>query len=135
MGITIGSKKHSCDMGYGGFLRFRKLVASKVGDKFSEHYTKLDNAPVFGNRNKYFEEYDAETNRLVEQGDITIEVANILYQSDCGGEIDCVQATQIYELIKDCDDNIAFGYIGREDCAKMVDMKKIFGNKTKVKWD
>lgn len=134
MGVTIQSKKHSCDMGYGGFLRFRNIVASKVGEIFSKHYTKLDNAPIFDDTKKYFEEYDTETNRLVEQGHVTMEVANFLYQVDCDGEIDRIQAKQIYKLIEDCDDDTAFGYIGRSDCAKMSDMKKIFGNKTKVKW-
>ena len=63
-----------------------------------------------------------------------MEVANFLYQSDCGGKVDRKQAKQICGLIKECDDNIVFGYIGRSDCAKMSDLKKIFSDGTKVKW-
>lgn len=29
MGITISSKRYSCDMGCGGFNRFRNIVAEK----------------------------------------------------------------------------------------------------------
>ena len=138
MGITIDSKRYSCDMGYGGFGRFRNMVSEKVNDEFYKHYLELSSADAmfsFGsNRKKYFEKYDAKTKEFVEKNIVSEEVANFLYQSDCGGKIDRKQAKQIYELIKECDDNISFGYAGRSDCAKMADMKKIFSDKTKVEW-
>ena len=138
MGITISSERFSCDMGYGGFGRFRNIVAEKLEPSFSYHYSLLSSPKAmfsFGEeRKKYFEKYDSDTKKIIENGEITVEVANFLYQSDCGGEIDRIQAKQIYELIKDCDDEIIFGYIGRRDCAKMSDMKKIFSDKTKIVW-
>lgn len=138
MGITISSKRHSCDMGCGGFSRFRNVVAENIDDEFYKHYLELSSPEAmfsFGSeREKYFEKYDAKTKEYIEQKIITVEVANFLYQSDCGGKIDRAQAKQIYELIKECDDNISFGYAGRKDCAKMADMKKIFSDKTKVEW-
>lgn len=82
----------------------------------------------------FFKEYDAKTEELVKQGEITEEVANFLYQTDCEGKIDRKQAKEIYELIKDCDDNMIFGYTGRSNCAKMSDLKKIFSDKTKIEW-
>lgn len=125
MGITISSKRYGCDMGYGGFSRFRDLVSEKVSEKFNTHYMKLNSLDamfLIGDaRKEYFREYDA--------------ITNFLYQSDCEGSIDRNQAKQIYELIKDCDDEIIFGYIGRKDCAKMRDMKSIFSDKTKVSWN
>jgi hypothetical protein len=125
-------------MGYGGFGRFRNAVAEKTGDKFYEHYLLLSSADAMffmGNeRIKYFEKYDAVTRELVEQKEVTGEVANFLYQSDCGGKIDRKQAKQIYNLIKECDDNIMFGYVGRSYCAKMSDLKSIFSDGTGVKW-
>lgn len=138
MGITINSKRYSCDMGCGGFMRFRNTVAEKVNIEFYNHYIKMDDPKVMflsgEARKDYFEKYDDDTDKLVERNIVTVEVANFLYQCDCGGEIDRRQAKQIYKLIKDCDDDIVFGYIGRNDCAKMADMKKIFSDGTKVKW-
>ena len=138
MGITISSKRHSCDMGYGGFGRFRDIVAEKTHKDCHEHYLLLSSPDAmfsFGEeRKKYFEKYDAKTKEFIDDGKITPAVANFLYQSDCDGKIDKEQAKQIYELIKDCNDDISFGYIGRKDCAKMLDMKNIFSDKTKVTW-
>lgn len=125
-------------MGYGGFHKFRNTVAEKVNDEFYKHYLELSSPEAmlsFGSeREEYFNKYDAKTDELIEQNIVTIEVANFLYQSDCGGKIDRKQAKQIYELIKECDDNVSFGYSGRSDCAKMADMKKIFSDGTKVEW-
>lgn len=125
-------------MGYGGFGRFRNIVAETVSKQFCSHYLLLSEASVMflsGDENKkYFEKYNAITEVFVDKGEITVEVANFLFQSDCGGKIDKKQAQQIYELIKDCNDDLIFGYVGRSDCAKMSDMKKIFSDKTKVKW-
>jgi hypothetical protein len=138
MGITISSKRYSCDMGYGGFGRFRNVVAEKTSDKFYKHYMRLSNPNVMfimgEERKKFFEKYDADTIKYIEENEVTVEVANFLFQPDCDGKIDRKQAKQIYDLIKNCDDDIIFGYAGREDCAKMSDMKKIFSDKTKVEW-
>ncbi|MDM8310811.1 hypothetical protein QUW36_01945 [Clostridium cadaveris] len=138
MGITIRSKRYSCDMGCGGFGRFRNAVAEKVNEEFYKHYLDLSSPEAmfsFGKkREEYFKTYDAKTNEFVKKNIISVEVANFLYQCDCEGKIDRKQAKEIYELIKECDDNIAFGYVGRSDCAKMSDMKKIFSDKTKVEW-
>lgn len=138
MGVTIGSKRYSCDMGYGGFCRFRNAVAEKTNNEFYKHYLELSSPEAmcsFGSeRKKYFEKYDIKTKEYVEQKLVTEEVSNFLYQSDCEGKIDRKQAKQIYELIKECDDNTSFGYSGRKDCANMADMKNIFSDKTKVEW-
>lgn len=139
MGITISSKRHSCDMGYGGFGRFRNTVAENVNDEFYKHYLRLSTPEVMflmgDTRKEFFENYDATTKEYVKRNIVTVEVANFLYQSDCNGKIDRKQAKQIYELIRGCDDNIIFGYSGRKDCAKMSDLKNIFSDGTKVEWD
>lgn len=138
MGITIKSKRYDCDMGYGGFGRFRSIVAEKVNDEFHKHYLSLTDSKLMllsgKEREAFFEQYDATTKEFIEKEVVTAEVANFLYQSDCEGKIDRKQAKQIYELIKECDDNLIFGYAGRADCAKMSDMKDIFSDKTKVEW-
>jgi hypothetical protein len=138
MGITISSKRHGCDMGYSGFNRFRNAVAEKVSKKFSEHYASLDKIEVMvlcgRNRDNFFKKYNAITEELIDQKEVTVEVANFLYQADCNGKIDRKQAKEIYSLIKECNNNISFGYSGRKDCAKMSDLKNIFSDGTKVEW-
>lgn len=125
-------------MGYGGFGRFRNAVAEKVNDEFYNHYLSLSDSKVVflsgKEREEYFEKYDATTNEYIEQGTVTVEVANFLYQSQCEGKIDRKQAKKIYELIRECDDELSFGYSGRVDCAKMSDLKMIFSDGTKVVW-
>ena len=139
MGVTISSKRYSCDMGYGGFDRARNAIAEKVSGEFYKHYLKLSDAEVMflmgKARKDFFEKYDATTKEYINQNTVTVEVANFLYQSDCSGKIDRKQAKEIYTLIKECDDNISFGYSGRSDCAKMSDLKKIFSDGTKVEWN
>lgn len=138
MGITIESKRCSCDLGYGGFNRFRTMVAKLVNEEVSEHYAKLMNPDVMylrdSERVDFFKEYDAKTLELIEDGKLTPEIANFLLQSDCDGKINRKQAKMVYELIKSCDDDIAYGYSGRADCARMSDMKRIFSDGTKVEW-
>lgn len=128
MGITIQSKNFSADMGYGGFGNFRKKVAQLTNVKFGEHYKKLDDAMFLWDkeRDEYFKKYDETTNQLVKENVVSIEIANFCYQSDCEGEIDQEQAKQIYEKIKDYDDDICYGYSGRKDCAMFSDLKNIF---------
>lgn len=138
MGITIESKRYACDLGYGGFNRFRVGVAKRVSDEVGNHYGKLTDGSVMylwgKERDEYFKSYDAKTSELIEEGKLPAEIANFLYQSDCEGKIDRKQAKMIYELIKECDDDIVYGYSGRAHCARMSDMKKIFSDKTKVTW-
>ena len=125
-------------MGYGGFGRFRNMVAEKISVKFHEHYTSMDVPEVMfssgDKRTEFFRKYNAATEELIEQGEVTIDVANFLYQSDCNGKIDRMQAKRIYMLIKDCDDNTSFGYSGRSYCAGMSDLKDIFSDGTKIEW-
>lgn len=128
MGITIKSKNYSADMGYGGFSNFRNKVATLSNSEFGNHYAKLKDAMfLFGNgRESFFKEYDTKTKELIKRNIVTVEIANFCYQSDCEGSIDQDQAKQIYEKIKDYDDNICYGYTGRSDCAMFSDLKNIF---------
>lgn len=128
MGITIESKNFSTDMGYIGFNRFRKKVAFLSDLEFGKHYAKLENAMfIFGEDNKklFFKEYNDKTDELVNKNIITVEIANFCYQSDCSGYINQEQAKQIYEKIKNYNDDICYGYAGRSDCAMFSDLKNI----------
>lgn len=137
MGVSINSKNYNFDMPYSGFNRFRKMVAMQLGDRFYEHYTKISDIDTFllsnAERVDYFANYDDTTKSYIQQGIVTADVANFLYQSDCDGTIDSNQAKQVYDLIKNCDDNIQYGYIGR-DCTTMADLKAIFADGSVVVW-
>lgn len=140
MGITLGSKNLSVDLGYGGFRQFRKKVANLMGTEFGIHYEELDKGFfLYGEEaSAFFEQYNAKTEQLIELKEVTPEIANFCYQSDCKGKIDRKQAKQIYKKIKKHDDNVAYGYVGRSDCAVFSDLKAIFKdcviNGGKIKW-
>lgn len=129
MGITIKSKNFSVDMGYLGFNNFRTKVAELSNSEFWLHYKDLN--LVHGildgqERKKFFEKYNEKTEKLIKRNIVSEEIANFCYQSDCEGSIDQDQSKQIYEKIKDYDDNFRYGYVGRSDCAMFSDLKNIF---------
>lgn len=128
MGVTIESKNFSADMGCGGFNNFRSKVATLSNSEFGKHYAKLSNTIFLQEveRESFFKEYNAKTEELIKRNITTVEIANFCYQSDCEGSINQDQAKQIYEKIKDYDDNICYGYSGRSDCAMFSDLKNIF---------
>ena len=128
MGVTMESKNLSADMGCGGFNKFRNKVAQLSHVEFGKHYSKLEDAMFLSGieRDQYFKKYDEKTKELIKENIVTVEIANFCYQSDCEGSINKDQAIQIYEKIKDYDDNICYGYAGRFDCAMFSDLKDIF---------
>lgn len=137
MGITISSKRFSCNMGNFGFIRFREMVAKQVGEDFHLHYHLLFNGqqPSETNeRKQFFKDYDAKTDDFIEKKEVSEEIVDFLYQSDADGKINRRQARMIYELIKECEDDIVYGYSAKPNCAKMSDMKNIFSDKTNVVW-
>lgn len=125
-------------MGSAGFARFRNLVAEQVSEHFHEHYRELADAHLEtmteAEQKRFCETYDKRTNRFIEEGVVTLEVADFLYQADNEGKIDRKQARELYALIKHCTDQSVFGYIGRRDCATMADMKAILSDQTQVLW-
>ena len=128
MGVIIKSKNLRANMGYGGFSRFRAKVALLSHVEFGKHYAKLEEAmSLFGiEREEYFKKYNTKTKELIKENIVIVEIANFCYQSDCEGSISQDQAKQIYEKIKDYDDNICYGYAGRPDCTMFSDLKNIF---------
>lgn len=144
MGVTISCKKtgHDIDMGGGGFLRLRSKVADLVGEPFASHYRKLNDSSVMWlsgkEREMFFEEYDAETERLIADGSVHIKVADFLYQSDLGGSIHYGACKKLLNVIGDYDDNVLYGYAGRPDYARFVDFKRLLrecaDNKCDLVW-
>ncbi|AIY78663.1 hypothetical protein FDC50_06900 [Clostridium botulinum] len=129
MGITINSKNKSIDLGYGGFNILRNKVSELVNNEISEHYKELEKSQfLFGEdkRKEFFKVYDAETGRLDKKYDYKYNsVLHFLYACDCGATMEVDVCKEIYEVIKDYDDDILYGYSGRKDCAKFKDFKEL----------
>lgn len=128
MGVTIHSKNNSIDLGYGGFNNLRTKVAELAADDIFEHYKKLsDSMYLIGDSRKaFFEVYDKKITEISEAHNGEMDgILHFLYASDCEAEMPVKVLKQIYEVIKDYDDNILYGYVGRPDCVKFKDFKEL----------
>lgn len=125
MGVTIESKNHSIDLGFGGFYNLRAKVAELSDTDLGRHYRDLTDAPFFSGREEFFKEYNKKITEIVNKNNIPDAIPDFIYQSDYDGEISPEQCQQIYEVIKNYDDNILYGYCERKDCAMFKDFKKI----------
>ena len=129
MGVTIESKNHYIDLGYGGFMCLRTKVAELAAPDIFEHYKKsIDGMRLYdeNERKAFYKSYNAkiaEPDRKY-NGRMS-DILDFLYESDCSAEMDVSHCRSIYEVIKDYDDDISYGYSGRKDCAKFADFKKI----------
>jgi len=114
------------------------LVAEKYSEEVREHYSSLSSVEVMvlmGDKRKaFFKTYNKTTEKLIQNGALSEEVADFLYQADCGGKIDRKQANMIYKLIKNEDDSIKFGYTDKSDCTTLKNLKSILSDRTQVKW-
>lgn len=128
MGLTINSKNHSIDLNYSGFYRLRKKVAELTEPDIYEHYKKLNDwrYVLISKSEGFSEEYDKKIVELDEKYDGKYsEILDFLYTSDCDGEADSEHCKSVYEIIKDYDDDICYGYCGRSDCAMFKDFKQL----------
>lgn len=137
MGITIRSKNFSYDMGYLGFMRFRTEVATQASEEFGELYSTLSKAPMFGKQD-FFKDYDEKVSEMVKNSVVSRRIANFCHEPDAEARVNRKTCKAVYELIKDCDDNLSFGYSGRVDCTHMENMKLIFKdcaeNGLRIEW-
>ena len=140
MGVTIYSKNHSIDLGYGGFNNLRKKVAELTGIEIFNHYKELDKGMFLNGeaRKKFFKDYNKKISEIEESQKIHPAILDFLYASDCEGKLTYGKCKQIYKVIKDYDDNILYGYSGRKDCAMFKDFKGIIkdciDNKCAMEW-
>lgn len=95
---------------------------------------------LFGkDRDSFFEKYDKKITEISEKhsGEYD-EILHFLYASDCEAKIPYQICEKIYDVIKDYDDNICYGYAGRPDCAMFKDFKNLvkdcIDNKCNMEW-
>lgn len=141
MGITISSKNKSIYLGYGGFYNFRTKVAELTDPELLALYKELDKSfKILSSeeRKTFFENYNKQIQKFDEDHDGKYsEVLDFLYASDCDAEFDADHCKKIYEIIKDYDDNILYGYVGRKNCAKFSDFKAVIldgTNNNGIEW-
>lgn len=142
MGVTISSSNHSIDLGCGGFNQLRTTVAKLTEPDIYEHYMALNKGfNLYGEERKnFFENYDKKIEELNEKYENKyLDVLQFLYASDSEGVMDPHHCQSIYDVIKDYDDNVLYGYIGRPDCARFRDFKEIvkecIDTETDMEWD
>lgn len=124
MGVTIRNKCKSIDMGYGGFYNLRRNIAGIYSDEFKTLYENW----IKPYSEITDEEGNEKLNDLYNRGILTDDddcVLDFLFASDCSGKITSKTCKKLFDLIKDYDDNILYGYVGRPDCAKFSDFKEI----------
>lgn len=128
MGVTIESENHSIDLGYGEFSNLRMKVAELTAQDIYEHYKNLDKGMflIGSRREDFFKEYNKKIAELdAKYNGEKSNILDFLYACDCDGEMNVEHCKSIYEVIKNYDDNISYGYVGRSDCAKFNDFKEI----------
>jgi len=128
MGVTVSSENYSIDLGYGGFMNLRKKVAELTAEDIYEHYKKLEQGVFkFGEAKRiFFEKYDKKIMELSKKYEGKKDnILDFLYSSDCEAKMSVAACKDIYEVIKDYDDSICYGYCGREDCAMFRDFKDV----------
>lgn len=127
--VTIESSNHSICLGYGGFRALRLKVAELAASDVFEHYKKsMDGMRLYddGERKAFYKSYNAKIAELDKKykGKMS-NILDFLYESDCDGIMDVPHCRSIYEVIKNYDDDILYGYAGKKDCAKFADFKAI----------
>lgn len=129
MGVTIKCKKtgREMDIGYFGFFKLRAKVAELVDSEVGEHYKKLDDILDIPSPAKEhaLKSYDYATEELIESKELSIKIADFLYQSDGEGKIRYGACKEILKVIGDYNNGVIYGYTGRENPAKFKDFKEI----------
>lgn len=141
MGVTLSNGKKSIDMGYMGFNKLRTTVAEITGKEIGDHYKCLEKGMfIFNEQEKedFFKKYNKKIDEIEDDYKIPRGILHFLYQSDCGGRLKRKKIKELYEIVKNHDDDILYGYTDREDCAKFKDFKEILkqcvDEKLRLEW-
>ena len=128
MGVSISSKNVFLDMGYMEFERLRQTVARLCPKEIADHYLALLelHRELMGKECKEaWQAYDERTEELYENNKKYQKVMEFLYASDCSAKMTYGCAKQLLQTIGDYDDDIIYGYGGREHPAKFCDFKRM----------
>ena len=117
MGVEVSCKKtgYSMTLGYGGFFRWRLKIAELCDTKWYDHYKKLVDAPLSFLDKEWYNKFNKETERLIDQEGVDVRLVDFCIQSDCGGSITYGTCKKILKLIGDYTDDIAYTYLAYAD--------------------
>ena len=142
MGVTMQCRctRHSLDLTFSGFARFRGKVAELSSREFGEHYKKLLERPIITDdeeRKAFYEAFNRETERLLSERLINGKIVDFCLQSDCGGRIRYGACKNIMKAIGDYDDPkpVVYGYAAREDAPRFRDIAELIAECAKEKSD
>lgn len=123
MGVTIGNKEKSLDCGYAGFNILRTHIAGLISKEFKTFYNEPG---IFVRTQEYWDNYDRKLYEvIVPKYHIEEGVLKFLFLPDCDGKLSYQACKQLWNLIKDDNNDFLFGYVGRLDCAKYSEFKEI----------
>lgn len=140
MGVAIESKHHTIHLGYGGFNSLRTKVAELVGTEIYEHYKNVTKGMFLSaeESKKFYSEYNQKTSEIEEKCKIPKAIMDFLYQPDCDGYLTYRDCKQLWKIIEDYDDDVKYGYYGRDDCTMFKDFKSVIqdcvDNKCRLVW-
>lgn len=142
MGVTIECKNKSINMGYFGFNRLRTTIGDLLPNDLAEHHRDCEKSMLIlgeEERKRFFEKYNAKTEILDKKYDYKYNsILHFLYACDCRATISVDVCKELYEFIKDYDDNIVYGYYRRKDCIMFKDFKETvkdcIDNNEPMKW-
>ena len=106
MGVTLYNKEYNMDMGMGSFYQLRRIVANFMNSEFGEHYSNILKCRTKND----FIAFDKKTEQLVKKYNLDEDILDFLFQSDCDGKINSKTCAKIYELVKNYETNMMFGY-------------------------
>lgn len=126
MGVTMKSRDYCIDFSYSGFRMLRLIVAELTSPEVFEHYKNLFYGLRAPYRETFLKDYNVRTEELKKKNDTRIsDIFDFLHASDDDTKMDAKHCKSIYEVIKDYDDDMSYGYAGRKDCAKFADFKNV----------
>ena len=69
--------------------------------------------------------YNKKTEAIKEQYNIPDGIIDFLYLSDAGATLPVEECKELWNVIKNIEDDFCIGYVGRKDCAMFSDFKDI----------
>lgn len=132
MGIKILCKKTGTCLVIGecSFNSFRDIVAFLHSAEFGTHYAQLSRPQVVImsgiRRQEFFDHYNQQTAQLIKEKKVNKKVADFCLQPEDTGKIQFGTCQMIYDLIKDHNDHIIYGYASRNSVVTLLHIKDLF---------
>lgn len=127
MGVNLENKNMSLVLPTSRFHAFRKVIAQQIHPDFGNFYNQADEGMFLTGEEekKFWEAYDKRLVTVDEEFNISHPLLDFLYASDTEGNASVACCHEIYNLIKDYDDNLCYGYCARPNEPRFKDLKAL----------